>query len=1009
MVDAIAVDLEASPTFDPRNRSPHPSDIFRLCESLVMLIPVIGVTDGEDQEQNLQVQLAHPSVRQFLLSDRAHAIFGLQMEKSFANAEIAKICLAYLSHVTAHGLSLKDMRSQFPFAQYSATYWSDHARLAEATDDVLLDAVASFFASGNAVFDTCYRLSDPDRPQLSTDDDRVPELLDPLYIASLQGLEQAVERLLERGSDINARCGLYGHPLQAASFAGYHSTVEILLNGGADVNAQGGRYGNALQAASANGHVSITRMLLGMGADVNAQDGDSETLLYGASKKGLEQLVQMFLESGAETDARGGEYGTALQVAALKGYREIVKILVNHGADVHAHLNNHGTALQIAAEVGHGDIVAILLDGEADIMTAGRPGSTLLHAVARNGHTHILKLLISRVSFIGLTDSAGCSLIDIAAQKGHLGVVKLLLDKGVDVSTTDSEGWTPLNRAADEGHLELVKLLIEKGADSEIMNNLGRTPIHSAAKKGHLEVVVFMLDRGVRFNRHGAETSKAVGGASHVGHGETLQVQLARTSSQQEGHSNVASSEFHDSGYSSRQPQPIVDEYGGGESQPFDDDIESVGSVETDIQSSTESLALSNVREAAAREIARAFSGDSEISKLYDEGLKRMDDSGFIKNHRRLLKLFYLEAAKDAEVASHHVILRFLRSRIARIRVSARIIEAKDSPDEELELAMDRSQSLRLINGVLTQADKERDTSRWTEAHRSDLNEQSGVFSGSGEDIWASLTHESPELLADNLDDLEDFDDEDFDDLDANNEEGAVLHVDDLSHVPAIVSMTAFLMDGRAFRIYRNNLQRFAYGKRIAPIALKHALVANDLALAIELLENEPEAVTQSRLGFEWIKEPLALDFTPAEVVRLIIERRKGSSWLDKSGKAIGVGRWGQARELIRGDQPRTLNKLRIITHLAAMDRPAINSAELDDGLPPPSYSRRDLFGVLPWKELIEHLEKRTHAMCLDIWKQGISRVRESMVWFGLILGPLEPGYTRITWKSVSFVLWILL
>jgi ankyrin repeat protein len=660
IVDAVAVDLEANPTFDPRNRMPYPRDIIRLCEGLIVLTPVVDLTDDEDQKQKPQFQLTHYG-RRFLLSSRAHAILGLSMGRSVANAQIAKICLAYLFNVTAHRLPLEDLRSQFPFAQYSARHWYDHARVAEATDHALLDIVESFLSSGNAVFGISHRVLDPDRTLLGMSGDRATQIPDPLYIASLLGLEQIVGKLIQDIPDINAKRGFYGNPLQAASFAGHHSVVQILLSagadvgvqdeehgtalhiaslqrfdkvvqilldGGADVNAQGGRYGTAFQAASAKGYDDILHMLLDngadinavngsygtplqavfrsgsyekvqtlldMGADVNAQDEDFTTVLYGASQKGLSQIVQTLLYHGAEIDARGGEYGTALQVAALEGYHRTVKMLLNHRADVNALSGNHGTALQIASEEGHESIVRILLDGGADVMTAGQPRSTL-----------------------------------IAAQKGHAGVIKLLLDQGADVSTTDAEGWTPVNRAADGGHLEVVKLLIENGADIEIMNSVGRTPVYSAAEKGHLEIIGALLDSGAEVNEHGVEDSSAIWGASHRGHDRILQVQLARANRRQEGNSSIALSEFHDLDHGSHQTQitvdgresadsqPVNDDpvYGSREtlfivddrkatdSQPVDDDLESVKTTDVDILSSTESLALSNVGEAVAREIS---------------------------------------------------------------------------------------------------------------------------------------------------------------------------------------------------------------------------------------------------------------------------------------------------------------------------------------------------------------------------------------------------------------------
>lgn len=43
----------------------------------------------------------------------------------------------------------------------------------------------------------------------------------------------------------------------AAHKFGHEQIVQRLLEKGADVNAQGGRYGNALQAASAEGTISL--------------------------------------------------------------------------------------------------------------------------------------------------------------------------------------------------------------------------------------------------------------------------------------------------------------------------------------------------------------------------------------------------------------------------------------------------------------------------------------------------------------------------------------------------------------------------------------------------------------------------------------------------------------------------------------------------------------------------------------------------------------------------------
>jgi hypothetical protein len=87
---------------------------------------------------------------------------------------------------------------------------------------------------------------------------------------------------------------------------------------------------------------------------------------------------------------------------------------------------------------------------------------------------------------------------------------------------------------------------------------------------------------------------------------------------------------------------------------------------------------------------------------------------------------------------------------------------------------------------------------------------------------------------------------------------------------------------------------------------------------------------------------------------------------------------------------------------LIATDRQAIVSPEQHHNLTSPLGAKRNLFEDLPWMDLFGSLKPRAHAVCLDIWKQATSRLRELTVWSGIILGPLETGHTRITWKSVS-------
>lgn len=196
----------------------------------------------------MELQLAHFSVQQYLQSKQIEATFrGITTEVGSVfqdglneireRGSITRICLAYLSHL-AEQRPVRKIRIEFPLAQYSAQYWMDHSRPAETEKDVQ-ERILNFFLQQRQTYAAWGELFDPDLP-LAEEPPQWRAMATPLYYASLAGL---------------------------------HNTVEVLLEKGAIVNAQGGRYGNALQAASSQAHKEIVQLLIEKGADANARTG----------------------------------------------------------------------------------------------------------------------------------------------------------------------------------------------------------------------------------------------------------------------------------------------------------------------------------------------------------------------------------------------------------------------------------------------------------------------------------------------------------------------------------------------------------------------------------------------------------------------------------------------------------------------------------------------------------------------------------------------------------------
>ncbi|KAK4206260.1 ankyrin repeat protein [Rhypophila decipiens] len=321
-VDAVTVDIGSRPRFDTRNRVFIPKEVVQYCSSLVTLV---SKDESGDGTARVEIQLAHFSVKQYLVSDRLEADMASDLKEIPARTAIVNVCLSYLLELDRSCGPSKAIKT-YHLAQYSAQYWAQHAAVVERSGGQ--GWCRDKYLSSRAAFEFGYELYSPDR--LCTGPGaKVP--VGSLYYAAFCGLVSSTRMLLEKGAEVNAQGGEYGNALQAASYRGHGKIVQMLLDKGADVNAQGGNDGNALQRASYRGHGKIVQMLLEKGAEVNAQGGDDSNALQAASYRGHGKIVQMLLDKGADVNAQGGDDGNALHVASSEGHEEIVQMLLDKG------------------------------------------------------------------------------------------------------------------------------------------------------------------------------------------------------------------------------------------------------------------------------------------------------------------------------------------------------------------------------------------------------------------------------------------------------------------------------------------------------------------------------------------------------------------------------------------------------------------------------------------------------------------------------------------------------
>ncbi|KAJ4855535.1 ankyrin repeats (3 copies) domain-containing protein [Trichoderma breve] len=524
-VDAMAVDIDTanSPRFDPKNRMPVPKEIINYCSSLVVLTVKTTVKARGNGEAIQELQLAHLSVKDYLLSNRVPQSFAKDFDEATARASIAQVCLAYVLELDK-SFAVEKLRQSYWLAQYSARYWMDHAVMVESSSKQVCALMAEFFSCEGAQT-KCYGLYNPDDPEKQrTKRPRRYDISSALYYASLGGSCFSVRLLLDKNANVHYEFGQYRTALNAATHNGHDKVVQMLLEKNAGINIRTKIYFNALHAASSRGYDKIVRILLNNGADVNARGGIYTTALQAAAGGGHDKVVQILLDYNANINAQGMFDGTALWVASYRGHDKIVQILLDNNANVNAKDAYHSNALQGAAQGGHVNIVQMLLDNNVNVNAKSKRRGDALSAASYEGHVQIVQILLDNNANVNAQGGFYDNALQAAALQGHDKTVQLLLDNNANVNTQGGHCGNALQAAAIHGHDTTVQLLLDNGANVNAQGGYCGNALQAAASVGHDKIVQLLLDKGANVNAQGGHYGTALKAALSRGHDKIAQM-----------------------------------------------------------------------------------------------------------------------------------------------------------------------------------------------------------------------------------------------------------------------------------------------------------------------------------------------------------------------------------------------------------------------------------------------------------------------------------------------------
>lgn len=132
---------------------------------------------------------------------------------------------------------------------------------------------------------------------------------DSIWSAAKTGDIKAIKQHLADGVGVNARDGELGvTPLTWAALLGQTEAIELLIQKGADVNARNKDGGIPLHGAAFLGETEIVILLIQKGADVNAKNNNGETPLdavaaeWSEEIKGITEFIAAILQIKVDTE-----------------------------------------------------------------------------------------------------------------------------------------------------------------------------------------------------------------------------------------------------------------------------------------------------------------------------------------------------------------------------------------------------------------------------------------------------------------------------------------------------------------------------------------------------------------------------------------------------------------------------------------------------------------------------------------------------------------------------------
>ena len=355
-----------------------------------------------------------------------------------------------------------------------------------------------------------------------------------IHQATLDGLIEKVQRMVEQGTDVNTKDDYGRTPLHIASAEGNNIDMRVLIDLGADINAQDNQGRTPLMYAAADGKGDAVALLVSKVADVNIKDVDGMRAYEWARSGGNSELAK-FLglitkrksrvdKNDQRWDPRAKEYekrwenkNKRLEKKEQRSQNDFhsdvrtnVRIDVRTDSDSNIHEST-------TTENGQRETFHITPDGTHLRQFDIKEKNAALLKAARSGSVQDIIQLLENDQTVNNADATGQTALMVASRSNRLDIAKILIEQGADVNMSSASGLTALHYAALENHDRIAQLLLENnaivdatmrysstdgnyGKEPLVWEYVGATPLLIAVESRSTEVISILIDAGANKN-----------------------------------------------------------------------------------------------------------------------------------------------------------------------------------------------------------------------------------------------------------------------------------------------------------------------------------------------------------------------------------------------------------------------------------------------------------------------------------------------------------------------------